>query len=262
MRIIDVFTYNGEKEVAKLHFEILAPYVDMFIVVEAKTTFSDYQKPLYFSEHEQYFKKFWSKINYFIVNENYSFEELELAATSPNTQGAKHWQREFLQKESILKALQANTIQDDDIIYIGDVDEIWEPYGGELPAKLKLKVYAYHLDNKSTEEFWGTFVSRYKDIKDKCLNHERSRIDIRTKDYNGWHFTNMGGLNEIKRKLNDSYTTESYNTYEVQANLPQRYREGKDYLGRNFQFTTDETDWPQYLKRNRKKFANLCKSTK
>ncbi len=258
--VIDVFTYNGEKDIAQLHFKILSPYVDIFIVIEAKTTFTGHKKPLYFSEHEQYFKEFWHKIKYFIINENYSVAEIEQAAFSPNTQGADHWRNEFLQKESIHKAL-AQYAQKDDIVYIGDADEIWEPYGGTLPAKLKLRVYAYYLDNRSTEEFWGTFVAKYKDIKGKCLNHERSRTDIRTKDHYGWHFTSQGGLKEIKRKLDDSYTEESYNTYEVQANLLQRYKQGTDYLGRDFQFNVDESDWPPYLKRNRKKFAELCKGT-
>lgn len=258
-RIIDVSMYNGEKEILKLHLEILEPYVDLFIIVEAKTTFSGHKKPLYWSEHEQYFKKFWSKIRYYVINENYTLAEIEKAALSPNTQGAKHWQNEFLQKESIKKALIANSAKDHDIIYVGDADEIWEPYGGEMPAKLKLRVFAYYLDNRSTEEFWGTFVSTYEDIKDKCLNHERSRIDIRTSDYYGWHFTSMGGLQEVRRKINDSYTTESYNTYDVQAQLPQRHRQGIDYLGRNFDFTLDSRDWPQFLKRNKSKYQHLCK---
>lgn len=243
----------------KLHLEILSPFVDKFIIVEAKTTFSGYKKPLYFSEHERYIQKFWHKIEYFIINENYSFQEQEVAETSPNTKGAKHWKHEFLQKEAIQKALIKFEVKDDDILYIGDVDEIWEPCGTMLPAKLKLRVYAYYLDNRSTEEFWGTFVAKYKDIKGKCLNHLRSDTKNRTEEYYGWHFTSMGGLNEIKRKLNDSYTTESYNTYEVQAKLPERYRAGIDYLGRNFTFTLDESEWPIYLKRNRKRFAPLCK---
>lgn len=257
-RVIDVFMYNGEKDILKLHLEILDPFVDIFIICEAKTTFTGYKKPLYFSDHEQYLKKFWPKIKYFVINEEYTFEEREQAALSPNTQGAKHWQHEFLQKESIQKAL-LKYCNDDDIVYIGDVDEIWEPYAGKMPAKLKLKVYAYYLNNRSTEEFWGTFVSTYKDIKWKCLNHERSRVDIRTKSPHGWHFTSMGGLKEIKRKLNDSYTEESYNTYEVQANLPQRYKKGIDYLGRNFTFTIEDDEWPQYMLRNKTKLKNLCK---
>lgn len=257
-RIIDVFLYNGEKDIAKLHFEILSDYVDIFIVLEAKTTFTGHKKPLYFTQHEQFFEKYWPKIKYFIIDENYTFPETELALLSPNTQGAAHWVNEFLQKESIHKALKKYA-KDDDIIYIGDADEIWQPYDYTFPAKLKLRVYAYYLNNRSTEEFWGTFVSKYKYIKDKCLNHERSRTDIRTEDYYGWHFTSMGGLQEVKRKLNDSYTKESYNTYEVQSQLPFRHKIGMDYLGRNFQFTKDETEWPLYLTRNKETFNHLCK---
>ena len=260
MKVVDVFLYNGEKEVAKLHFEVLNPYVGLFIVCEAKTTFTGLKKPLYFSEHEQYFKKFWPKIRYFVINENYSLQEQELSVFSPNTEGADHWKNEFLQKESIQKALSMYC-KDDDIVYIGDADEIWEPYGGTMPKKLKLKVYAYYLDNRSTEEFWGTLVTKYGYIKGKCLNHERVRTDIRTADYYGWHFTSQGGLKEIKRKLDDSYTKESYNTYEVQSHLLQRYKQGVDFLGRDFKFSIDESDWPHYLKRNRKKFAALCKGT-
>lgn len=249
--------YNGEKEILKLHLEILNPYVDLFIIVEAKTTFTGYKKPLYFSEHERYLKKFWPKIKYVVINEEYTFEEIEQASLSPNTKGARHWINEFLQKESIKKALQ-KYCKNDDIVYIGDVDEIWEPYAGIMPAKVKLRVYAYYLNNRSTEEFWGTFVAKYEDIKDKCLNHLRSDT-LGTFDYYGWHFTSMGGLQEIKRKLNDSYTEESYNTYEVQAHLPERYREGTDYLGRDFKFNTNESEWPSYLKRNRKLFKQLCR---
>ena len=259
MAVIDVFLYNGERDVTKLHFEILAPFVDKFIVCEAKTTFAGHKKSLYFSEHEQYFKKFWPKIKYFIINENYSFQEIEQAQLSPNTKGAAHWKNEFLQKEAIQKALVKYEAKLDDIIYIGDADEIWEPYGGLMPAKLKLRVYAYYLDNRSTEEFWGTFVAKYSQIKGKCLNHLRSDTSIRTPDYYGWHFTSMGGLQEVRRKLNDSYTTESYNTYNVQANLPERYRKGTDYLGRDFKFDLDETEWPYFLKRNRRRFTQLCK---
>src|SRR5581483_10986722 len=146
MAIIDTFLYNGERDVLKLHFEILNPYVDRFIICEAKTTFSGFKKPLYFSEHVNSFKKFWNKIDYYIINERYSFKEIELAETSPNTKGAHHWKNEFLQKESILKALKKYNVRDDYIVYIGDTDEVWEPYGGELPAKLKLRVYAYNLN--------------------------------------------------------------------------------------------------------------------
>lgn len=257
MEVIDIFTYNGEKDVLKLHLSVLDRYVDRFIIVEAKTTFSGQHKPLYFSEHEQYFKSFWKKIRYYVVNERYTLPEIEQAALSPNTQGAGHWVNEFLQKESILKALAYCNTQDEDQVYVGDVDEIWEPYAGPFPAKLKLRVYSYYLDNRSDEQFWGTYVSPYGSFKNAILNHERARMDIRTENYYGWHFTSMGGLDEVRRKLNDSYTAESYNTDEVQANLPMRHGAGLDYLGRPFLFSQDRSEWPKYLKANAHKFKRI-----
>jgi hypothetical protein len=69
----------------------------------------------------------------------------------------------------------------------------------------------------------------------------------------------MGGPEEIRRKLNSSYTTESYNTQQVQNLLEERIDRGVDYLGRDFKFMVDESEWPEYLKQNKEKFITLCK---
>lgn len=263
MAIIDIFTYNGEKEVLKLHLNIVDPYVDRFIIVEANQTFTGQPKPLHFFQQQRYFKPFWRKITYYVINQWEDKALWDIARNSPNTKGANHWKQEFYIKENIQKALKGSGVQDDDLVFVGDVDEIWEgsESGEEVtyPAKLKLDVYAYYLNNRSNEEFYGTYVNTYKDFKDKILNHERSRKDIRTKETHGWHFTSMGGLKEVQRKLDNSYTAESYNTTEVQSLLPQRHKQGIDYLGRNFQFNLDEKDWPTFLKENKKQFEHLCK---
>jgi beta-1,4-mannosyl-glycoprotein beta-1,4-N-acetylglucosaminyltransferase len=260
--IYDVITYNGEKDILDLRLNILSPYVDRFIIVEAKTTFSGNKKPLYFSAQEHHFRKFWNKITYYIVKENYTESEVALAESSPNTRGAHHWKNEFLQKESIKKAILERRIQDDDIVYIGDVDEIWTPYDPIWPAKLKLLVYAYYLDNQSSEEFWGPVVAYWGDIKDKCLNHVRTDISLRTNEAWGWHFTSMGGIREVSRKISDSYTAESYNTPQVQKMLTENVQNGTDYLGRPFKFKISEEMWPEYLKENRMKYEHLCISPK
>ncbi len=257
MAVIDAFTFNGELEMLKLHLSILDKHVDRFVIVEAKTTFSGNKKPLYFSANEQFYRKWWPKIDYFIIDENYSPEEIALAEASPNTLGASHWKNEFLQKESIHKALAR--LDDDDTVYIGDVDEIWEPVKVTYPTKLKLRVYAYQLNNLSNEEFWGTLVAKYGDIRGTCLNHVRSNTKIRSQDYHGWHFTSIGGLQEVRRKLNDSYTKESYNTDQVQELLSQRMENGVDYLGRPFVFKTDESLWPEYLKDHAPQYRHLCR---
>lgn len=260
--IYDSMTYNGEFQVLKLHLAILDSYVDKFVIVEANKTFSGADKPLYFFRDQRFFKQYWKKINYYVVND---WDDVDLwgqATNSPNTHGAAHWKREFYIKESIHKALRYNNVQDTDTVFIGDVDEIIDPtivYESDTPVKAKLRVYNYYLNNLSNETFYGTLMAQYKDIKDNCLNHMRSDTSLYSKgDPLGWHFTNMGGMEEVRRKLNDSYTPESYNTFDVQQRLPERFKKGEDYLGRDFTYTKSELDWPAYLKENKQKYAPLC----
>lgn len=259
----DIFTYNGESAILKLHLSILDPYVDRFLIVEANKTFTGVDKPLYFFRDQRYFKEWWRKIDYYVVND---WDDVDLwgqALESPNTKGASHWKREFYIKESIQKALIRFNAQDEDTLFIGDVDEIIDPlshYESDSPIKAKLRVYAYYLNNLSNEEFWGTLIAQYGDIKDQCLNHMRSDTSLYSKgEPLGWHFTSMGGTEEVRRKLNDSYTAESYNTYDVQQQLPDRIKQGIDYLGRPFQFHLNEQYWPTHLSEQRVKYKSLCK---
>ena len=249
--IIDVFTYNGEKDVLDIHLNVLKDHVDQFIICEATLTFTGKEKPLYFKEVEHLYTHL--PIKYYVIDEN-DPELWEMARNSPNTQGAEHWKREFVHKESIKKAL--THLQDDDIVFIGDVDEIWQPIETNNPIKLKLKVHTYFLNNKSTEQFWGTIRATYFKIKESCLNHLRTNAPKSITDY-GWHFTSMGGFDEFKRKLESSYTEESYYTPQIQAELVTRYGES-DFLGRGFGFYKSE-DLPEYVLNNKEKFNHLWK---
>jgi len=254
--IVSAFTYNGEKEILDIHLNVLNDKVDEFIIIEAPTTFSGKKKPLYFENHEHLFKEFLPKIKYHVIDEDYSPEEISLAKESPNTKGATHWTREFLQKESIKKAL--THLNDEDIVIISDVDEIWElpPLSMRKVWKLKLRVYTYYLNNRSSEEFWGPIIGKYKHIKNECLNHARTNA-IKTEGYYGWHFTSL--RDELERKLTDSYTEETYASKWVLDNLSRNIAANKDFLGRDFIYYPDETNWPRYLKENKHKYKNLCR---
>lgn len=248
--ICDVITYNGEKDLFDLRYNILKDWTDEFIVCESPTTFTGKPKPLYFEQ----IKDKYPEVRYYVNDENYSPEELALASSSPNTKGAPHWQREFLQKERIKDALKH--LKDDDIVFIGDCDEIRVPTIRGVFGKLRLRVYPYYLNNESDEVFYGTLVAPHKMIKNECLNHLRTDAPI-DKWFSGWHFTSQGGEEEVRRKLNDSYTSESYNTELVQNNLKTNIEQRKDYIGRNFEMRIDESNWPEYLKNNREKYKHL-----
>lgn len=259
-KVIDAFTYNGERDLLDLRLNILDEYVDEFVIVEASQTFSRKQKPLYFERDRDQFKKWGYKIKYFVVNDWGDERIWEMARNSPNTIGASHWRQEFYIKEHLQKAL--NHLQDDDVVLIGDCDEVWNPKILDTwfaVTKLKLKVYSYWLNNRSSEEFWGTIISTWGELKKYCLNEIRQNPHFKTGTDMGWHFTSMGGYEAIKQKLSDSYTEESYWNPQVQAHLEENMANNKDFLGRDFTYTLSEEDWPQWLKDNRDKYKHLIK---
>lgn len=248
--------YNGEQELLELRMNILDPYVDEFIICEAPTTFSGKPKELYFDPAKV--SPWLHKIKYYVINEEWTEQEWTEAAMSPNTQGAAHWTHEFLQKESIKKAL--THLNDKDIVFIGDCDEIWDikrlDFLAWSPCKLKLDVYVYYLNNRSDEEFWGTLMGRYRDIKNKCLNHLRTHSQ-KTMFPQGWHFTSL--KHQLRRKLQDSYTKESYATDTVMDNLEDNILKNRDFLGRSFHYWLDEAQWPEYLEKNSEKYLQIIK---
>lgn len=253
-KIVDTICYNGEKDLFDLRYNILKDVVDEFIVVEFDKTFSGKDKEWLFPPQND------KKIKYFMQSEKDWLKYKELAESSPNTVGAEHWKREFMQKESIKDCL--THLKDDDIVFIGDCDEIWNPFvllkyhAPVLPIKLRLEVYTYYLNNLSSENFWGTLQAKYGSIKDKCLNHLRTNSD-KGVVIEGWHFTSM--KDSLKQKLEDSYTDEDYATEYILENLNDMIRENKDFLGRNFTYKLDEREWPQYLKENKEKYRHLLK---
>ena len=255
MKIIDCVTFNGESELFEIRYNILKDHIDRFRVIEFDQTFSGKPKASTFNQK-------WDKVEYFYVTEDIWSKYIGLAKSSPNTEygkGAEHWVREFCMKESIKDCL--TDLKDNDMVFVGDCDEIWNPryVYMELPKKLKLDVYSYWLNNRSSEEFWGTSVAWYKDIKDSCLNHLRADAKYRTEMEFGWHFTSMGGHENVKKKLTDSYTKDSYANDQVLDNLEHNIKESKDFLGRDFTYKIDEENWPDYLKGNRDKYKHLLK---
>lgn len=253
--VVDVCTYNGEAELWDIHYNVLKDYVDKFIVVEFDKTFSGKPKGPTFPV------ELYPDVTYCFHEETLYEKYRELAASSPNTQGADHWKREFMQKESIKDAL--TDLEDDDLVLIGDVDEIADftqpiPLRVPIPIKLLLRVYTYWLNNRSSEIFWGTLLGHYGQIKNECLNYFRT-YSVKTEDEMGWHFTSMGGPETLTKKLTDSYTQESYASSQILDKVKYNIARNKDFLGRNFSYMLDESQWPEFLQGNRHKYQHLIK---
>lgn len=209
--VADCFLYTGERDILRLHLAILDRYVDTFIICEAKTTFEGKAKPLYFFRDQRYFRPWWNRIKYYVIDETL------VGSASP-------LQRESFQKESIQKALIECKVQDDDAVYIGECNEIWDGRQQNakdplIPSRLYQKTYTYYLNNRTKEEHRGTFLAQYKDIKGKSLNELRASTT--TTQLGGWYFNKIGQLTDEKLNL-------------------------------------DEAAWPDYMRNNREKYKHLC----
>ena len=258
--IKDCISYNGEADILEIRLNVLDKVVDEFVIVEMKETFSKLSKPLYFKQQKERFAKFLPKIKYY-VNEN-TEEDRKLAASSPNTGGNPFWQEVFMMYESIKKPLIGS--HDDDIIFISDCDEIWNPeieFFNHRISRLEQLVYIGYLNNRSSEPWMGTVITDYKTLKDNALNHIKApstqngiTADI-IKD-GGWHFTYQGGKNELRRKLISTDTKHSHYGIPIET-IEEKIEKNEDFFGRGFTYWVDESQWPEYLKENREKYKHL-----
>jgi beta-1,4-mannosyl-glycoprotein beta-1,4-N-acetylglucosaminyltransferase len=265
MKVYDTFLFNNELDLLEIRFNVLNDYVDYFVLVEANETFTNKQKPLYFKNNKDRYKKWEDKIIHFVVD-NSDVDLWNYSKSSPNVGvGQPWWVREFYQKENILKAFSAN---DDDIICVSDLDEIWNP---RIINRLKFEnkevyrpiqtAYHYYLNNKSNQDicWWvGTRIGLYETLKEKKVNHFRTEHftpSIMVKN-GGWHFTNIGDPNFIREKI-EAYGHQEFNHAFIKNSIKDAIKYNVDFLGRGFSLVKDESELPDYLKNNKEKYKHL-----
>jgi hypothetical protein len=263
--IYDVFPFFNELDILEIRLNILNDYVDKFVIVEATQTFSGLPKTSCYLENKERFAKWNHKIIHYIIDDFPNDKEIyDKAVASPNTGNKEHWWvREFYQKESQIKAL--TMCKDDDIIYTGDVDEIWNP---EIKYDIKddvvyrptLTAYYYWLNNRSdfVEGSIEPRVCNFKTFKKYGSNHvkcEREKVSIRVPN-GGWHFCNMGGEEAIKTKL-EAYGHQEWNVPQIKCNIKSSMYINEDFAGRGFNLWTDESQLPKYLIENKQKWIKL-----
>ena len=112
MKIIDSFIFYNELDLLNLRLHENNNVVDYFILVEANKTFANNNKPFYFEENKNKFDNFLHKIIHIKVDD------------MPNN--TDNWEREWHQRNCIERGLvQIPDLNDTDIIFISDVDEIF-----------------------------------------------------------------------------------------------------------------------------------------
>lgn len=241
--VFDCTQIYNELDLLEIRFNILDPYVDVFVIYESVETFSGKEKPLYLRENWDRFKKWHHKI-------------IHGAGTVKSNPNLNAFERAAYQKDEIRGALK--DCKPEDTIYYGDVDEIWTPQREE--GKLRQLAYSYYLNMRSSEDWQGTNVFKYKNIK----NLNEIRADHSNVLANGgWHFTNMGGADQIRKKL-EAYDHQEFNQENIKQSIEEKMEKGEDYVGRThdwrgneFNMWISEVDLPQYLKDNKEQWKKL-----
>lgn len=275
--VYDCFQFFNELDILKIRLNVLAPYVDKFVISEATETFSGLKKPLYYEENKEMFAEFEDKIIHVVVED-----------TPP---GDTHV-RDTFQKNAVTRGLKDCT--DEDIIIFSDLDEIPNPkkiqeilndfqndkiyhfaqrlfycYLNMEEVSGNLLSYAGEFEGVTQKKWIGSKMLSYKLMKELNLQcgelrfPERKEIGIRVDD-GGWHFGYMGGHGErdIKKRVQEKVVSaahQEYNSRHVLSQVTDQIKDGKDIFGRDASFVRCEIDesFPDYIREHQKELDYL-----
>ncbi len=259
MQVIDCFIFNNEIELLLLRISILSGVVDKFIIVEQTVTHQGLQKELNFCKIKKEFPEFWNKYKnkiYYLVDTTTS----KIVTDNP-------WVRENNNRTELIKPLLlSGKINDEDIIFLSDVDEFWNPIKiDEIKEKINnnanhkvisceqyLSYYYLNFRHKlMAVSFFNTKIINYWMIKNifnndlQLVRHETDPNKIEYIYNCGWHFSYVmgnSGINRIKNKL-ESFSHAEYNKeeYKNDEHLLSVIESGKDLLNRG-EFTYVKTE--------------------
>jgi beta-1,4-mannosyl-glycoprotein beta-1,4-N-acetylglucosaminyltransferase len=220
-KVIDTFIFFDELELLDLRFKELYDVVNRFVIVESKATFTNKPKELLFEKNKHQFSQYLDKVTYIKIEDPPLHEN--------------PWKNEEHQRDCIKEGLK--DCQDNDIVILSDVDEI--PNLRILDFnKLNVDVFVYRMDlyyyyvNTKQPRLWnGSIGIRYNKLKPitmEQLRKNRNRIPNIIRG--GWHFSYLGGIAKIQKKI-ESYAetgtnNEKHNNREY---LEKRIDDNRDY---------------------------------
>ena len=276
--VYDCFLFYNELELLEIRLNELDSVVDKFVIVEATRTFQKEEKQLFYQENKERFARFHDKIIHVVIDKYPNFFTKFRVPTI--------WDYDNYQKNQIIKGLvdcKAN-----DQVIVSDVDEIPRP---ELIVKhndsdsvkvFEQRFYNYYVNcicthfdtennegqaqvNKDKLGYWrGSVMLPYNKIK----NIKQTRL-LRTGSKNitlvedgGWHFSFLGGIDRVIKKLKSYTHPEVMDKYDTEEKIKNAIKKGEgiDSNFAHFKFIPVDETLPEYIVGNQSKFENLIYS--
>jgi beta-1,4-mannosyl-glycoprotein beta-1,4-N-acetylglucosaminyltransferase len=277
--VYDCFMFFNELDLLEIRLNILSPLIDYFLLVESNRTFSNKPKSMYFEDNKSRFSLFLNKIIHIKIT-NYPEHDDEMS---------NPWFVESYQRNTILEGLKH--CKPEDIIILSDLDEIPNPETIHLYKERKLSGihklrqlrFNYYINYQCILRYWyGTNILNYQDIIEnnaekykysyndiviESLNHGttptkiRNLSDVPVIKSGGWHFSFLGGLDNIIYKLTSFSHHEDYRReYKDEKLLYHRIKRGIDlFRPKDTRFTPVKIDkrFPEYIRANKHKYSDL-----
>ena len=253
-RIFDVFLFNNELRILKMKLHEMAGWVDAFVLVEARQTFTGAPKPLVFQENREQFAAFADKIVHVVVDR---FPD-----------HVQHpWAREYHQRDMGITGLSGR-VREDDLVMVSDSDEVIsrqavEGFEGEY-APIGLERMRYFLNYRQAlppgrlKEYPSVWRARY--LRAIGLSNARETVRAEKKIQRlspaGWHFTSVTDASGIAAKLDNSSHQEHAGA-EVHAidGMLARIRGGEREEG--WERAEIDDSYPAYLRAHLDDYADL-----
>jgi beta-1,4-mannosyl-glycoprotein beta-1,4-N-acetylglucosaminyltransferase len=239
MKIIDCFTFFNELEQLEFRLNYLDPFVDLFVIAEANLTHSGNPKPYHFKENESRFAAWKHKIIYLQVE--LSTDGLVFNANEEKynpTNGS--WILENQQREALWTI--KNQLEQEDWVMVSDLDEIpnmnvvKRKFNGNTTALSQLfHNYFFNCRNIKADRWWnGTVVCTGKYFIENGPQHIRNnRNEYPRIKKAGWHFSYLGGVEAIRKKLMSfSHTEFNKAEYLDEKHILKSLDQGTDVLMR------------------------------
>jgi len=204
-KIFNLVVINDEIELMRMRMQEMGPWVDQFVIVEARSTFTGQPKPLHFDAAKDQFAPWLRKISHIVID-----------AFPPEVDTA--WAREFWQRDIAIRALD-QLAAPQDMILLTDADEIvrreaLDGYTGGVLA-LKMQTYRYFLnygalpvappaqgkDNAHTAAVCtAEHLTRYGVSYTRAFQSRTGPIWDAI-PHAGWHFTSLGDAAAVAAKF-------------------------------------------------------------
>ena len=270
--LYDCFSFFNELDLLEIRLNYLDEIVDKFVLVEMDKTHSYKDKPLYFEENKERYKKFLKKIIHIKITEyppDFEYDHFD----SP-------WLLENYQRDCIMKGLK--NAKKSDIVMISDLDEIpsinaIKQYKNGIGVCCQRMMY-YYLNNLNiSSPIWtsGTRIGHLSDLKKPdneipgIFGAQYTKKGLPTYfrfcygemlSDGGWHFSYLGGtqaiINKIKSFAHQELNNEQFTSKEYISNA---VKSGKDIFDRGYNYAPVPIDdtFPKYILDNQEKYKHL-----